>query len=591
MSKAEQRKAALQEFVKNTTTAPGVYQMLDKNSKIIYVGKAKNLRNRLRTYLHDNEGTADKTRVMMGKVHKIETILTDSEAEALILECILIKKHKPKYNILLKDDKSYPYLQVDYSHTFPKIVFVRRPRKKKDVKVFGPFASAYHLRSVLRFLNQSFQLRDCSDAEFTNRSRPCMNFQIGQCSAPCTAEISAEGYQNDLKHAIDVLQGRGKTVINAMYDEMDSLAEEMKFEQAARLRDQVAALKGILEISKQKMSATSDLDKDVIGFHRQGDVATIACLFVRKGDLVETENFHFQNLEARENEEVLFEFLAQFYLTREDVFNMEVEDSHVITGTELKKIPQEIVLPFDVPDHDLLKYSLSHLGHKVALTIPKRGNKQEFVQLAEKNAEKAFEDRQREQGSIYRTLADLKARLRLTNYPRRMECFDISNLGDTGIVASQVTFIEGKPDKSQYRHYKIRSTSTQNDFAAMREVLERRLVRARKAARSGSSDEAKAEIPDLIVVDGGRGQLSMAVQVMKELDITGIDLVSLAKSKTKADVEALDIEKSPERVFKPGRMNPIALAADSPTCHLMARLRDEAHRFAITFQRKQRKIK
>lgn len=584
-------KARLVEKARATSEGPGVYRMLDKTGKILYIGKAKSLNSRVRSYFLNNIDDA-KTQVLVSKVQDFDVILTASEAEALILESILIKKYRPRYNILLKDDKSYPYVVIEENHSFPKLSYTRRPKKNKKQKVFGPFASAQSLRQAIRFLNQSFRLRDCSDVEFANRSRPCINYQIGICSAPCVGYISAEDYARDLAQASKLLAGRGEEALANLKSEMEALAEKENFEQAARVRDQLTVLQETLTKRRpQSAVATTnyeDANRDIIGWHRKDSSASIAILLVRGGNLVDSTSFHFDGLENKSNEDVLFSFLAQFYLA-DDKLSAEEEAIGAITlpGAEGKSIPKEILLPFPVSEMALLEEGLLNLGHKTEVLLPQRGIKHDLVVMAEKNAEHAFEEKQREKGSIYRVLSELKAKLRLENYPRRMECFDISNLGDTGIVASRVTFIEGKADKSLYRHYKIKSIDTQNDFAAMKEVITRRLLKS----APNESGEISEEPPDLLIIDGGKGQLSMATQVMQELNITGIDVVGLAKSKTEADFSEREVEKSLERIFKPGRMNPIVLAPDSAICHLMQRIRDEAHRFALEFQRKQREIK
>jgi excinuclease ABC subunit C len=641
MNSHEQRIHVLQEKAKAQSTGPGVYRMLDKSGKILYIGKAKSLTNRVRSYFQKSIDDT-KTRALVQKIHDFEVILTQSEAEALILESILIKRHKPRYNIALKDDKSYPYVVVDESHTFPKLVYMRRPRRHKNQKVYGPFASANSLRSALRTVTRLFRLRDCSDTEFANRSRPCINHQIGICSAPCTAMITPEDYHRDVQRALQVLSGHGQEAIVKLQEEMELFSEQMEYEQAARVRDQLHFLDDTIKRRKEGNSVEREAreggNRDVVGWHRKPDSATIAMLFVRGGNLVDSFTYHFDDIEGRGDEEVLGQFLAQLYLTDDRLEGEEVRPDSAFSfpGAEAKTVPQEILLPFEFPEMHLLEESLLQLGHKVAFLLPQKGAKADILLLAEKNAENAFDERQREKGSIYRVLAELKAKLRLENYPRRMECFDISNLGDTGIVASRVTFIEGKPEKSLYRHYKVRTTSTQNDFAAMREVIGRRLAKV-------LDDEGNfEEPPDLLIIDGGKGQLGMAVEVMKELNLTGIDLVGLAKARSiseeeRAEAEARararveqkmaeresesaaaellpeggetqagaavpqaqespsagdnrELERAFERVYKPGRMNPIVLAPDSAVCHLMQRIRDEAHRFAVEFQRKQRRI-
>ena len=656
VSAFDNRLPFLQEKAREASSGPGVYRMMDKDGKILYIGKAKSLTNRVRSYFQKQEDT--KTRALVTRIHDFDVILTQSEAEALILESILIKRHKPRYNIALKDDKSYPYVVVDEGHTYPKLVYMRRPRRNKKQKVYGPFASATSLRYAIRTLNRIFRLRDCSDSEFANRSRPCINHQIGICTAPCTQMISVDDYRHDVEAAIQVLSGHANEALARLKEEMDMYSEREEFEQAGRVRDQIYALEDTIkrrrEGSAVEREAREGASRDVVGWYRKPDAASIAMLFVRGGNVVDAFTYHFDDLDGRSDEEILSQFLAQLYLTDDRLDGEEIRPSSAFSfpGAEAKTVPGEILLPFEFPEMHLLEESLLNLGHKVKFTLPQKGSKHEVLLLAEKNAENAFDERQREKGSIYRVLAELKAKLRLENYPRRMECFDISNLGDTGIVASRVTFIEGKPDKSLYRHYKVRSITQQNDFAAMREVISRRLVKVL------DEDGNYEEPPDLLIIDGGKGQLGMAMEVMKELNLTGIDLVSLAKAKTvseeeregiearaRAKVERLmaereaalkqegeavvdesaapgghtdlpgddsladdapappeeslraqdpyasgrEVVKNFERVFKPGRMNPIVLAPDSPVTHLLQRIRDEAHRFAVEFQRKQRK--
>jgi len=661
VSAFDNRLPFLQDKAREASSGPGVYRMMDKDGKILYIGKAKSLTNRVRTYFQKLTDDT-KTRALVTRIHDFDVILTQSEAEALILESILIKRHKPRYNIALKDDKSYPYVVVGEAHTYPKLVYMRRPRKTKNQKVYGPFASANSLRFAIRTLNRIFRLRDCSDSEFANRSRPCINHQIGICTAPCTQLISVEAYQHDVSSAIQVLSGHAGEALDRLKKEMEMYSDREEFEQAGRVRDQIHALEDTIkrrrEGSNVEREAREGSNRDVVGWYRKPDSASIAMLFVRGGNLVDSFTYHFDDIEGRADDEIITEFLAQLYLTDDRLDGEEIRPSSAFSfpGAEAKTVPGEILLPFEFPEMHLLEESLLNLGHKVKFTLPQKGTKHEMLQLAEKNAENAFDERQREKGSVYRVLAELKAKLRLENYPRRMECFDISNLGDTGIVASRVTFIEGKPEKSLYRHYKVRSVSSQNDFAAMREVISRRL------AKVLDDDGNYEEPPDLLIIDGGKGQLGMALEVMKELNLTGIDLVSLAKAKSvseeersviearaKAKVEKIveknaaeralkkegeevvdasaehhenlpgddaliddldpppaeltvenmrtqdpygtgrEVVKNFERVFKPGRMNPIVLAPDAAVTHLLQRIRDEAHRFAIEFQRKQRK--
>ncbi len=588
------RKEKLLEKARKVDTGPGVYRMLDKNNQIIYIGKAKNLRIRVRTYFQESKNPHPKTALLVSKIHSFEVILTDSEAEALILENILIKKHKPRYNILLKDDKSYPYLIVDYNHSFPKLVYTRKFRRTKGIKVFGPFVSAGAIRRASRFLNHTFKLRDCSNSEFANRSRPCMNFQIGICSAPCTNEISQENYNACLEQALSILTRGSSAALKDMEAQMDKFSEEMLYEESARIRDQITGLQELLNEGEQVIASNNknklgEADKDVIAIYQKNSVAAITVMFVRGGRLIDRISYEINSISNENEEEILSRFLAQFYLTRDSLQSVEVEtaqDNVFLPGTELNAIPSEILISKKIPDLELFQESFANLGIKARLKTPSRGSKAELISMAEKNAKENCLEYLNQSEDIYRTLGELKTRLKLQNYPRRIECFDVSNLGDTGIVASRVTFIEGKPDKTLYRRYKMKTVTTQNDFEAMREALTRRLTRS----SNYNFSEDKEDLPDLLIVDGGKGQLSMAVEVLKELDITGIDLVSLAKSKTNRNFKGDDIVKTQERVFKPGRMNPIGLRDGSGICKLMQRVRNEAHRFAIAFQRSQRKI-
>lgn len=587
--------AKLLEKVRGLSPEPGIYRMKGKEDKSLYVGKAKNLRARLITYFQNPEALSKKNRALVKKIQNFDIVITKSEAEALILESILIKKYKPYYNILLKDDKSYPYLTIDFSHSFPKLIYHRRFKKKKDMQVFGPYVSPGSLKKAIFFLNKSFGLRDCSDIEFLNRSRPCMSHQIGICSAPCTSLISKEDYGKSLDKAIAVLKGSVSSVLKELNKEMEEYSKNMEYELAAKARDQMKAIEEILSSSDQKVSWNTEnkmegKNIDAIGYAVKEDVACFSVMYIRVGRVIDTSYFFFSSIKEMEQKELLLSFLSQFYFAR-DVFSKEIEESKLqkeksfIEGTEVKKFPSEILLPFSMEQQKLLEESFQSLGVKMKLSTGQRGSKKSILEMANKNAKESLESYRSELKDIYGILSELKTKLKLQNYPSRIECFDISNLGDTGIVASRVTFIEGKAEKSLYRKYKLKGVQSQNDFAAMKEVLTRRLLRS----KIQDSKKESEEYPDLIIVDGGKGQLSMAMKVLKELDITGLDVVALAKSKSEGDFQSKDLERSQERVYKPGRMNPIVLGNNSRLSYFMQRVRDEAHRFAIQFQRLQRK--
>ncbi len=598
----ENKQEELKNRAQQVHTGSGVYRMMGKGDEIIYIGKAKNLRSRVSSYFQ--KLSDPKTKVLVSRIEDFDVILTDSEAEALILECILIKKYSPRYNVMLKDDKSYPYLVVDFHHSFPKLTYTRRFKQTKDMMVFGPYVSSGSLRQTIELLSHSFQLRECTDTEFANRSRPCISHQMGFCSAPCTNLITAENYKKDLEMALEILKGRSKETVEELRKKMNSLSKKMEYELAAKVRDQIQGLETLLFKEEQKVTKNTNnklgqVDMDVIGFCRKENTACLSIIFLRGGSIVDSSNFISHYLDDMSAEEILVNFLGQLYLT-DNRFPQEILSSnkkkHPL-GMIPKAPPSEILLPTNLEEFveskkslstskniQLLKESLSQLGFSSKITESKRGVKYKLAKMAEKNASNALTARKEEDHNIYKTLTDIKVKLKLQNYPRRIECFDISNLGDKGIVGSCVTFIEGKPDKKLYRHYKIKSVHTQNDFASMEEILTRRL---KKSSKYGSMEQ---EAPDLVIVDGGKSQLAMAVEVMKELDITGIDLAALAKSKVVSDFKSKKIEKSMERVFKPGRKNPIPLTPGSKMCLLLERIRNEAHRFAITLQRKQRTL-
>ena len=584
------KKAKLLEKAQTINTGCGIYRMLDVNNRIIYIGKARNLRSRICSYFQ-KDSNDNKTKVLTSRTSDFDVILTDSEAEALILESILIKKNKPRYNVMLKDDKSYPYLIIDFHHNFPKLTFARRFKRKKDTLIFGPYVSSGALKKAIQFLNHSFQLRECSDIEFVNRSRPCMSHQIGACSAPCTNLISQEDYGKELESALQILRGKGKNILEILNEKMEEYSKKMNYESAANVRDQIKNLEETLSKGEQKITSNTanklDInDKDIIGFHQKDQTACFSIIFIRNGNIINTSNFFINQINEMETDEIFSNFLGQFYLTGDIATHTSIplKAKIQLPGIIPKAPPSEILLPMKWKEAALFEKSLHQLGMPSNVVQPKKGIKYELIQMANKNASHALKTEEHKIGNIYKILEEIKSRLRLQNYPRRIECFDVSNLGDKNIVASRATFIEGRPEKKLYRQYKIKSLHSQNDFAAMHEVLSRRLKKSSQYA-----EKEQEESPDLLIVDGGKGQLSQAMEVIKELEITGIDIIALAKGKVISDFKSTEIEKTSERVFKPGRKNPIVLSPH--TSKILQQIRDEAHRFAINFQRKQRKIK
>ncbi len=545
------------------TTDPGVYIMKDREAVIFYVGKAANLRARLRQYF----GASSDRRFFVGLLDRllddVEVIVTSNEKEALILENELIKKHQPRFNVELKDDKNFLHLRIDDRVEWPRIDVVRRP-KKDSAKYFGPYHSASKIRETLKVVERHFQLRNCDDLSFKNRVRPCLQYQIKRCPGPCVMPVDRAEYQRGVQDVALFLQGKRSELVQQLQAKMLEAAEVLEFERAARYRDQMNAVSGSLE--KQQIIQGNAVDQDVFGLYRQGSHVDIAALFVRQGRLQGSRSFSFADQEVPDTE-VLGSFLNLYYHAGNDV-------------------PDELVLPLTLESADALAERLGDLrGRRVEVRAPSRGPGRRLVEMAEKNAEQAFFQARRAEAMQNGALVKLKNRLRLANLPFRIECFDISIFQGAAAVASRVVFEGGVPKRADYRHYKIRDVEGTDDFGMMREVLLRRLKRGLEAER-GEPDA----LPDLLVVDGGKGQLGVATTVAADLGVEGMDIVGLAKSRV-LDGErdaAGGTVRSSERVFLPGRRDPIPLLSHTDELHLMTFLRDEAHRFAITFHRKVR---
>ena len=538
-------------------TLPGVYLMRDAGGLVLYVGKAKILRNRLRSYFSAGGDGRAHIRFLMEKVTQIETIVTDTEKEALLLENTLIKKHRPRYNIDLRDDKTYVSVRIDPEEEFPTLKIVRQVRKD-GARYFGPYASAGAIRHTLKEMYRIFPLRHHPLSTCRSRGRPCLYYQIGQCSGPCHGLINKVDYARLVDGVITLLEGREEEVRELLTVRMQQASEQMRFEEAARLRDQMAALKKSIE--KQKVSDSDGGDQDVFGLHREGGEVEVALLFIRRGKLIGRQTFA---LEWRLDEDALLANLLQQYYARETI------------------IPDEVLLPFEASDSDVLaEWLTEQRGRKVNLLVPQRGDRVRLVDLANRNARESFRQRGSRREAQQNLLNELQERLKLTRLPRRIECFDISHIQGTQMVGSMAVVVDGEPASRHYRHYKIKTVPGNDDFASLAEVLQRRLQRGLK----------EDDLPDCILVDGGKGQLSSVGLVLAELELAQrIDLIAIAKSRVKANVRGKAVERSEERFFRPGRLNPITLRRGSPALFLLERLRDEAHRFAITHHRKLRK--
>ena len=683
-------------------TSPGVYLMKDRAGEVVYVGKAVNLRSRVRSYFTRGGDERAFIPLLEGLLGDIETILVTSEKEALLLENELIKQHRPRFNVMLRDDKSFICLRLSSTHPYPRLEVVRAGSVKKEeraspatggarrggasreeraspatggvrrggaskeeraspatggvrrggasreeraspatggarrggaskdgARYFGPYSSAGAIRETLRVVNRHFQLRTCSDHVLDNRSRPCLQYQIHRCPAPCVFDIPSAEYKKSVDEVALFLEGKGAELKNALSTRMRDAAGNERFEEAARVRDQLHALDRSLE--KQRVSSADDvLDQDVLGVYREGAILEVQILFVRGGRLLGGRPFSFNKQEFPTGE-ILRSFLDQYY-----------------SGAF---VPKEVLLPepLGAPEEaEAIETWLSEQkGERVRLLVPERGDKRRLVEMAAENAKQRFEERQRNKANAEQTLERLQKKLRLEKLPRRIECYDISNISGTITVASQVAFTDGEPDKARYRHYKVKTVEGSNDFASMLEVLTRRLTRG---VESG-------DLPDLLLIDGGKGQLNVAREAVR---LTGaqVELAAIAKSRVIED-EALfaerqgfavseawaegegarapagedatgvqtvqqvqdvpnvqnvqtvqpaapeadgrsrvkgrwkkaSIERSPERVFLPGQKNPVVLRQNTSELFLLQRLRDEAHRFAITFHRKLRNKK
>ena len=525
---------------------PGVYRFLDAKGKVIYIGKAKSLRARVRSYFTGGDDGRMFYHLIVRKTHDLDFFVTGNEKEALLLECNLIKKDRPRLNIILRDDKTYLSLKVTMEESFPRVVVVRRV-KKDGGRYFGPYASASAVRKTLKMVRRTFPLRTCSNANFRNRTRPCIQYEIHRCGAPCVDLQTEAEYGKIVDEMVLFLRGKNTTVLDRLRKRMDAAASALEFEAAARLRDQIRDLEKTVE--GQRVSRADLLDRDVFGVSREEDALAVEAVFIREGKIVASRSYPLKT--RMPTDDVLNSFLGQFY------------------GPE-REVPKEVLFPVAVEDRPTLEKILTERrGSQVRIFTPRRGDKRALLDLAAKNAEMALHRSSREERAIEHLLASLRTKLGLRAIPQRVECFDISHIQGTANVGAMVVFQNGEPLKSGYRRYRVRTVEGADDFASLREVL---LRRYRRALEEG-------ELPDLIIIDGGKGQLSAALEAFRELGIEETDVVALAKARRRG------AERSPERVFKPGKSEPIVLPQDSEEVFLLARIRDEAHRFAIQYHR------
>lgn len=536
----------LREKTTQLPVSPGVYIMRGAGGNVLYVGKARNLRARVRQYVAGHD-TRPQIRFLMRDMHDIDCVVTSSEKEALFLENTLIKSHRPPYNVVFRDDKDYLWLKLDRRHPFPRLLFVRRP-KPDGSKVFGPYASARAVRDTVKYVTGLFPLRTCSDHEFSNRSRPCLEYQMQRCPAPCVNYISAEEYAHRVNELTLFLEGKKSDLIRALVAEMARASEEERFEEAAKFRDRIVAVRKTLE--PQSVVRHDDRDRDVLGYARDREAATLLLMNIRQGKLTHTHTYPKTDV-LEDDDELILSFILQHY-----------EDA---------PIPAEILLPQEIKERDAIEDWLRGKARRaVCVTVPRRGASAALVSLARKNAQIAFDLARQESDRIMNALSTLEKELHLNGRPDVMECTDISNLGGDHSVASVVRFRLGRPSKKEYRRYKIRFEGGADDYARIREVVRRRY---------GRLSREKHPMPDLIVIDGGRGHVESADEVLRELGLDRTDLIGLAKDRDAPKGARID------KIYKPGMNKPFVFEGHTDAIHLLMRLRDEAHRFAVTFHR------
>lgn len=535
-------------FIAHLTHRPGVYRMLNAKGQVLYIGKAGDLKKRVSSYFYRTHANT-KTSSMMKLVKGIEVTVTNSESEALILEYNLIKQYKPRFNVTLRDDKSYPYIYVSTEHSFPRLEFHRGSRKGKG-RYFGPYPSTSAVRKTLNELHKLFLIRQCKDSYFKNRTRPCLQYQIKRCTAPCVGYIDESVYSHDVAAAILFLEGKNRIVINTLIERMEQASGLQAFEQAARHRDQISRIKKIE--AQQFISRTSATDLDVIAIASRPGLHCVTVLFVRHGVMLGSRN-HFPKISGDVNvRQVLGGFLSQYYLGRD--------------------APSEIIINSDIKDHQLLQDNLSQRsGHKVKIKYRVRKNRLRWLQMARTNAEHGLALQAASDSTIRRQFKALGEVLGFEEAPQRLECFDVSHTSGEATVASCVVFNTTGPLKSDYRRFNLKSVSAGDDYAAIAEALRRRYVRVKKS---------EVPMPDLLLVDGGKGQLSEALTVLEELELDWLQVVAIAKGKSR--------KIGKEQLFLAGMSMPTILRSDSPALLLIQHIRDEAHRFAITGHRQRR---
>ncbi|MBI4282687.1 MAG: excinuclease ABC subunit UvrC [Chloroflexi bacterium] len=559
----------LSEQLKATPTQPGVYLLKDSQGEVLYVGKASSLRHRLQSYFGSPNNLEPRIRQLVARVRDFEFIITESETEALILENTLIKSRQPKYNARLKDDKTYPYLKIGLNEEFPQVYITRRVTND-GARYFGPYASASSVRKTMDLLKRLFPYRSCTRVIMGDDSRPCLEHYINRCVAPCIGAASKEEYRRVIDQVVMFMEGRTEVVVSELRRKMEEAAEALEFERASLLRDQLRAIERVSE--GQKVVSMAMEDQDVVALAPGRDEAWVEVFFIRRGKLIGREHFIMGGVQDDEPSRVLADFIEQYY-------------------TSVPQVPPRLLLQYPLEDGDLIRQWLEQKrGKSVELRVPKRGEKRRLVEMVAENARQGLEQLKvkwlADTDALESAMEELQERLNLPRLPRRMECYDISNIQGTTPVGSMVVFEDGQARPSHYRRFKIKTVEGTNDYAMMQEMVRRRF---RRMGRDGGDGKAEAEtsgedgkergqswgiIPDLVLIDGGKGHLNAVVEVFLELGIDGVPLASLAKEQ-----EEIFVRDTPESIMLP---------RSSPALFLVQRLRDEAHRFAITYHQKSR---
>jgi excinuclease ABC subunit C len=546
------------EQLKQLPKSPGVYLMRDTEGNILYVGKAANLRNRVRSYFGSRQELTPKIQRMVDRVYDLDFFVTNSEQEALILEYNLIKRHHPHYNVRLKDDKTFPFLKISLNEDWPKVYFTRRVEEDGG-RYFGPFASAKSVRQTLKVLKGIFPFRSCSRTITGNDPRPCLDFYIHRCLGPCIGAVDRKEYAEAVQQVILFLEGKQERVVRDLESKMAKAAETLDFEKAVLLRDQIQAIERVIE--GQRIATTVKGEQDIIAFASERDRAYVQVFFIRSGKLIGRESFILQGTSSEEPEQIMSSFIKQFY-------------------GSAPHIPPLLLLQHPVEDKAIIENWLqSRRGSKVHIQVPYRGNKKQLVNIVAENAEQGLQQlkikQQAAPSALTEALAEIERELHLSRLPSRMECYDISNIQGRQAVGSMVVFDKGKPKPAHYRRFRIKTVSGADDYAMLQEVLRRRFKRLSLQSSDTSTPDTWAVLPDLVLIDGGKGQLNAALSAMTEMGADSIPVASLAKEN--------------EELFIPQQSEPVSLPGSSPGLQLLQRLRDEAHRFALGYHQKIRR--